>query len=72
MRKYLLVAAMFAGGFFTCHATKKKPPAPPEVRGVVLVDEYGAAALGMNPEVLRTMPNEDGSVRVIVKVTGSR
>jgi hypothetical protein len=72
MRKFLMAAAAFLAGFAVCRTTAKPPPPPPEVRGAVLVDEYGAAALGLNPVVLRTMPNEDGSVRVIVKVTGSR
>jgi hypothetical protein len=69
MRTFLVALAAFLAGFFACRLTAKPPPPPPEVRGAVLVDEYGAAVVGSDPQVLRTMPNEDGSVRVIVKVS---
>lgn len=72
MRNFVAALVAFSAGFFVCHHTRRphpQCPPPPEVRGAVLVNEYGAAVLGFEVEAVATLPNEDGGVRVIVRVT---
>lgn len=71
MRTFVVALVSFLSGFGVCKLTAKPEvrTVTPQVREVQLVDEVAAQGIATLP-VVATMPNEDGSVRVVAKAVG--